>query len=91
MVKSFQQCRLTYVLSEQAHEDCSLQFGITGFIGSGLEKQRVNVRYPFLDSLGGPCLSFIRSLTKLAHVNGQILLRPVLVSIYPNRSAPFEV
>ena len=43
------------------------------------KKQRVNGLYPLLDSLRTVPF-FIRSLTKLARVNGQILLETVLIS-----------
>ena len=61
-----------------------MNFHISGSIGSGLEKkkkqQRVNVLYPFLNSLS-TALFFDRFLAKLAGINGQILLEPVLISI----------
>ena len=43
------------------------------------KKQRINGLYPFLDSLRTVPF-FIRLLTKLARINGQILLEPVLIS-----------
>ena len=59
-----------------------MNFHISGSIGSSLEKkknQRVNVLYPFRNSLS-TALFFDRFLAKLAGINGQILLEPVLIS-----------